>query len=104
LWTEKKYKEVEERKVRAIVDPKLGFKPSFFPSTTTTILLTRILTRFGPFVSLNIGCISSNPTIIASVLIEKCVRKLSCVGRSSFFLMKNYRNAGFISRTMWEDR
>jgi hypothetical protein len=59
---------------KVIVDPKLGVKPSLLPSTTTTVLLTRILTRFGPFVSLNIDYISSNPTIIASVLIEKCVR------------------------------
>lgn len=61
-------------KLHAIVDPKLGFDLFLFSSTSTTVLLTRILTRFGPYVSLNIYYTSSNPTIIASVLIEKCVR------------------------------
>ena len=90
-----------------MIDPKIGFESSLFPHDDDNPW-TRILTRFGLFVSVNMGYISSNPTIIASVFIEKCVRvafldNCPTLVVQALWANEDYRNAGTVSRTMWKD-
>jgi hypothetical protein len=89
-----------------MIDPKIGFVSSLFPHDDHNPW-TRILTRFGLFVSVNIDYISSNPMIIASVFLEKCVRvafdNCPALVVQALWTNEDYRNAGAISRTMWKD-